>query len=303
MAATVALRLPLTPPPGVQQPKIWEGWSVILSRKVDRPAATAPDRLEYPCRILRIRPAEGGLYRITARIPPWVPEGVYDLGISGPGFEDRARSSIRVLAEKVEKGDRCAITVTIPADWPAASVSLEGREISPVKVSWAGAFPETGEGPRVLVFDGADAGGCASAGGSLEIRAAKPSPRAEFRISVSPWEGVLDPVRWYSLFLQGGDQVLDAGVVWDFGDGEWGAGRRVKHRWMFAKEARVKAFAFGRRGDVRAVARTLDVARPLAREGGCGCGEVGGGVGRRAGRERAPARLFQIILSVLGSAE
>lgn len=303
LAATVALRLPLTPPPGVQQPKIWEGWSVILSREVDRAAATAPKRLEYPCRILRIRPAEGGVYRITSRIPPWVPEAVYDLGISGPGFEDRASSSVRVLVEKVEKGDRCVITVTIPADWPAASVSLEGAEISPVQVSWAGAFPETGKGPRVLVFDGAEAGGCGSAGGSLEIRVAKPTPRAEPRISVSPWEGALDPVRWYALFIEGGDPALEAGIVWDFGDGEWGAGRRVMHRWMFAEEARVKAFAFGRRGDVRGVARRFEVARPLARDGGCGCGEVGGRVGRKAGRERATARLFQIILSVFGSAE
>jgi hypothetical protein len=84
---------PLTPPPGVQQPRALDGWGAALIGRA------APDVHRYPLEVVDVRPdgASTLLYRAAIAIPAWVAPGTYDLELRAPGGDGRAQGAVRVL--------------------------------------------------------------------------------------------------------------------------------------------------------------------------------------------------------------
>ncbi len=99
IVARVQVPVPLTPPPGVQQPKALRGWRAELigqGRVVEPPAEH-----RYALRVEDVR-TDADLtlvYRATVRVPPWVAPGTYALAMDTPGSTRRvAVGSVRVIA-------------------------------------------------------------------------------------------------------------------------------------------------------------------------------------------------------------
>jgi hypothetical protein len=105
LIARVRLPAPLTPPPGVQQPRALAGWRAELAghalpldaAMTDAEAARAQ---RHPLEVVDVRPDGSStlLYRAAIPIPAWVAPGSYDLLLWAPGGSGRAPSALRVLA-------------------------------------------------------------------------------------------------------------------------------------------------------------------------------------------------------------
>lgn len=311
LQAIARLRLPLTPPPGVQQPKAWDGWTVRLSRRVDLALGGVSPVIDYPARLLRIRPAGGDRYRITAEPPPWLPPGRYDLAIDGPGFEGLSAEAVVVRREGESRpspqggwrprgeqvvdfvgptsGDeRSLLEVAVPADGSgfravsAAPNDLPRSSFHLVDALWTTAPGADGTGnARLLRF--------AVGGTSVRIERV-PGRRCRAEIRWIDGTGNADPTEWRELELGGIEDPVT--VVWDFGDGEHGVGRRVRHRWIFSSEAHVSATGFDGLG-VPCTA-TARVSGNLAPRRGCGCSVAG----RSNRRQTGASGLLDFFLSV-----
>jgi len=292
LRAVLELALPLTPPPGVQQPRIWKGWSVALLREAAMSFEGASTRLEYPARVLRIRPTPGGRYRLEALTLPWMAPGLYDLRVAGPGFEHTSRASVWVGGRPVG----CVVDVVVPAGVQGVEARIGGRAVRPSHVAWTTLPGPSGAQDRVLVFQagGSRCDGAKQSG--VEISAAPPGEGPVVRIRRLPDGDPLDPVEWYRLAVET-DGEPPVSVIWDLGDGEWGAGPVASHRWMFSDSIAVRAVVFDARGRPGEAIHSARVGRPLAR-GGCSCAIPG------AGREGGPLwRLLEIVLSGPARAE
>ncbi|MBW2277542.1 MAG: hypothetical protein JRF63_08630, partial [Deltaproteobacteria bacterium] len=305
LRAIARLRLPLTPPPGVQQPRVWEGWEVRLSRRVEVVLDGASPLLEFPARLLRIRPDEGDRYSITVDTPPWLPPGRYDLAIAGPGFEGLAVDSVVVkgagvqanaeraewrllgeaTAELVRAGDGADV-VAFEVVLPAAGAGLlatgvdratgSRQELELVGATWTTAPGPGGKGrARLLRFlldlPRQQRGEVRGVRVELE-RVAGSSCRPEIR-----WSAVakhVGPTEWRELIFDGLDQPVS--IIWDFGDGEHVQGRRARHRWIFSSKVPVSATGFDRVGVACSATTSADSELVPAR--GCDCSAVGRGV-------------------------
>jgi len=105
LIARVRLPAPLTPPPGVQQPRALTGWRAELAghalpldaAMTDAEAAGVQRHL---LEVVDVRPdgASTLLYRAAIPIPAWLAPGSYDLLLWAPGGSGRAPSAVRVLA-------------------------------------------------------------------------------------------------------------------------------------------------------------------------------------------------------------
>lgn len=86
LEARVSVPVPLTPPPGHQQPAALLPWSARLFTSL--PAAFGADpSLVYPLPVVDVRPEDGRSlrYRLRLPVPAWAAPGVYSLRIGGPG--------------------------------------------------------------------------------------------------------------------------------------------------------------------------------------------------------------------------
>ncbi len=301
LAAVIHLRLPLTPPPGVQQPRAWEGWSVRLVRRAHVALRGASRSLEYPARLLRIRPLEDGRYRLSALTLPWMPGGLYDLIIRGPGIEDTARRSVVVR-------DRGTVPIgfdlVIPGEGPGVFVEMSGVRTKPRYVTWA-AVPTEGRAPaRLLRFANRPA---EDGNGSAEKIDYLDAPRSGKRIELemSPSSERVDPVEWYTLTLANPETFDLVSVAWDLGGENWGDGFRVRHRWIFDDMVKVKATAFDSAGRTHEGQLQRPIKNPEDRSG-CACSQA---IGTRS---LAPAstsarsligRLLDIVLKLHTSLE
>jgi len=93
------LSLPLTPPPGVQQPRALEGFEAELAGHAH---VLSGRRVEQTTRVevVNVRP-EGPSslrYRLALPVPAWMAPGTYDLRLRAKGASLHADSSVRVLA-------------------------------------------------------------------------------------------------------------------------------------------------------------------------------------------------------------
>lgn len=93
----VRMNLPLTPPPGVQQDKVWQKWNVTLFRDADIGLGGASPELLYRARIIRVRPADTSFgYLFTVQMNPWMAPGRYDLELASEGLRLLSRLSVVV---------------------------------------------------------------------------------------------------------------------------------------------------------------------------------------------------------------
>jgi len=300
--AIARLRLPLTPPPGVQQPRVWEGWRVLLSRRVEITLDGASSLIEFPARLVRIRPREEDRYSITAETPPWLPPGRYDLAITGPGFEGLAAESIVVVgegreahaaraewrmsgdatAELVRVGPRGGVVV-LEVVAPDTSLGLratsvddatgERRRATLVAATWTSAPGPSGRGRARLLRYAVELPRVWRGevhGFTVELeRVAGSECRSRIRWGTTSER--VGPTEWRELYFEGLDDPVS--IAWDFGDGEHGVGRRVRHRWIFSDEAQVSATGFDRIGT--ACSATTSAGVELEASRGCGCASAG----------------------------
>lgn len=100
LVARVRLPAPLTPPPGIQQPRALVGWRAELIGHAWPllPAASLEQR--QPLEVVDVRPdsAASLIYRASIPIPAWVAPGSYDFGLWAPGGNAVALAGLRVLA-------------------------------------------------------------------------------------------------------------------------------------------------------------------------------------------------------------
>jgi hypothetical protein len=99
LIARVRLPSPLTPPPGVQQPRALTGWHGALVGHALAWEAIAELEQRHALEVTNVRPdgASSLVYRASLPIPVWVAPGTYDLELTAPGGSDRARALVRVM--------------------------------------------------------------------------------------------------------------------------------------------------------------------------------------------------------------
>lgn len=295
--AVMRMRLPLTPPPGVQQPRAWKGWSAVLARETAAALSGAERRLEYPLRLVRVRPRESGTYRVVLVPPAWMAEGRYDLEIRAPGFAGRTQRSVIVSSSRpksplcaetipltragpgrFEIGRRpgaCLLEIAIPADVAGVSLELEEQSIAPDLVAWCAA-PGAEEAPRCRVLQFFDE---RLRGGTLTVERVEEPHGVKCGIDWAGAKGGAGGIEQLeAVYRSDGESVS---IAWNLGDGCWAAGERVSHRWMLERGARVTATGFDRFGRFCTAATRAPVESRPGR-GGCGC-QLTGASSRRTG--------------------
>lgn len=114
----------LTPPPGIQEPRAYRGFSVTLCSE-GIPLGQGPGLLCFPVAIENLRPLESHslAYRLSAYIPHWVARGRYGLRVRFPGgFEQRSEALL------VAGGIRdCAVQVAPRTHPQSANTELHLR--------------------------------------------------------------------------------------------------------------------------------------------------------------------------------
>lgn len=122
----MVLRIPLTPPPGVQQERALNDFSATATGFADLGA-----RPMVPLPITKIRPeGQSTGYRAVVEVPGWMPEGVYDLQVEGRGFDHQAARGLVVrrgpvgvvtmtASELRERGRAAALSGALVALVPA----------------------------------------------------------------------------------------------------------------------------------------------------------------------------------------
>jgi hypothetical protein len=298
----VRLRLPLTPPPGVQQPEAINGWSVSLKRRTKYALSGAESDIEYPAKVIRIRPAGNDLYRIVARLLPWMSPGEYDLVIIGPGFSAQLLRGVQVgLAHRGEltgveidsqygprmirvsnhtgESQTVVFDFVIPANYPGLKVEVDGVMAQPVTVTWSG-LPRKGKEPdRLLAYSVTVPCQDENGRGFRKISWLKTDVReCVGRIDLNGDVAMIELLKWYELEYSCPSREFKA-VIWSFGDGQWEEGLSVRHRWLLKEPAEIQVSAFDEFGSVSRA--RLDISRDLSQQHkGCSCSRVS--IGRKS---------------------
>ncbi|MDJ0763363.1 MAG: hypothetical protein QNJ97_10270 [Myxococcota bacterium] len=301
--AWVRLKLPLTPPPGVQQVAAREGWEGTFVRS----DAIAPNGIDavirYPATVFRIRPEDRvDVYRVHIKTVPWMLPGTYDLILRGPGMRAMAREAVAVSVQPADARGAVGIAWTgpsevtlindtpslvkrdfnliVPRDIPGYQVRLDGAVTRPDWVTWADPEISQSRGRRVLQFT-IPIPGKGPAGPGKRVLTFSPVPEAPCRATIKWVDGHTDigPMAWRGLAFRSGD-VEPISTLWDFGDGAHGMGLTVRHRFIYSDQVDVKAVGLDWQG--RTCQARSKIALSNARlTQGCACA---GGIGtRRAG--------------------
>ena len=274
----VRLLLPLTPPPGVQQPAANKGWRATLSRSdfVNINGETETIRYTFP--ILRLRPDKDDVYRIVIETPPWLVDGLYDLTVHGPGFDAASPRAVRkgnqnlsipkvtdistvLIAE--ETPHPVLVPLVIPKAVWGVRVMHRQSKLKPHAIVPA-RLPDTGS--RVAFFK-LDAGPTRS----LRIEALKKTGDCDTSFE---WQtlGPNETLAWRNLAVKSSDSLVN--TIWDFGDGRQGTGALVRHRFLLHNRAKVTVRTYNADG-VTCVSQQELALNPLKMSGGCGCMLVG----------------------------
>ena len=284
----LVLRLPLTPPPGVQQFAANKGWHVTLSRDDFSDHQGRPARLRYTFPIMRLRPFEKNAYRITVETAPWIPDGLYDLTVTGPGFHGEAKKSIRKGASTpdgnksqvtplsvdggVDKplpgGDRFLTGIVIPGSTPGVRLSRNGTPIPLTNVVPA-TLPDTGA--RLVMFE-------------IERESLHSPPHtlpfALETVKAAPCNIDIDgesagpnrALEWRMLTLSSPTPALS--VIWQFGDGRFGEGNAVRHRFLLPNTATVTVNVYDQIARRCTLKKRIEL-NTIRKTTGCGCFLVG----------------------------
>ncbi len=291
----IRLRLPLTPPPGVQQPAALEGWRVVLERRDLLTPDGARHAARYELPVMRLRPAGSGeVYRLSVELVPWLLPGRYDLIVEGPGFSDLAEGAVIVgpaataspeigiagragmsfaLSNPSPRPVEFALHLALPDELPGISLRAGGAEQAPTAASFLSMTKRSGGQGRVLVYDLRIPGREGDTDGLLPVALTKRA--AATCASEIVWTKADEPretMAWRDLSWRAPRPPVT--VIWRFGDGRWGVGRKVRHRWLLQNEATVSAVSIDELG------RTCDATsryrlNPLTRGSGCSCAVIG----------------------------
>jgi hypothetical protein len=291
----VRLRLPLTPPPGVQQPRANEGWQVALVKRDLFDLSGQQSSAEYPHPVMRLRPVKGDLYRLYVELFPWLLWGEYDLLISGPGFSarrehalfigDRGGESAGAVPVARPLGGRAlevlnpgpgaeawSLDLLVPADIPGIAATRDRRPLALGQVALASVDGRRGW-DRVLAYplslQAAEQGNA-----SKTILAWSTVPERPCAASIS-WPNAgqhRETMAWRDLALAADRPPV--AVIWRFGEDRWGVGEAVRHRWLLSNRAQVDAFAFDANGRLCEAHSTAQL-NPLESASGCRCAAIG----------------------------
>ena len=136
----MVLRIPLTPPPGIQQERALNSFAAVATGFAD-----IGERPVVPLPITKIRPGgQSTLYRAIVEVPGWMPEGVYDLAVSGRGFEHEVERALLVrrgkigvvtstAAELAERARAATLSGALVALVPAGIATAEPAEEAHVR--------------------------------------------------------------------------------------------------------------------------------------------------------------------------
>lgn len=287
----VTLRLPLTPPPGVQQNAAIENWQVVLKSEAawTRRGKRAP--LQYTLPVMRIRPFAGDTYRLQVELPPWLPGGLYDAVVRGPGVEAAAPQSIRLTAGDEQFQSLPITTTSTPGEMvlhnsqpthlrgtfqilldkqeTGATVVVNKVALRPLSVTFA-RVPI--DGTRVLTFAVDVPPGTVEKPGMVHVRIQSESPiSCSGEINLSP-AAANDATAYRDIRFDSNDSPHS--VIWDFGDGRYGSGNPVRHRFLLTNQAEITVWSLDAAG--RICTSTADTTlNELSHSGGCSCIAVG----------------------------
>jgi hypothetical protein len=123
--------LPLTPPPGVQQPRALEGFEAELIGHALPLGAPAPVQ-RMALELIDVRP-EGPSslrYRLSFPIPAWTAPGTYDLVLRAKGAGMRADSLVRVVGQDASSRDILAAAAPVlQTDGLVAALRIGGDRL------------------------------------------------------------------------------------------------------------------------------------------------------------------------------
>ena len=292
-----ALRLPLTPPPGVQQTAAVRGWKIILTAENAWNLDKTPAVLRYELPVMRIRPLKDDAYRILTEPPPWLPEGRYNVTVTGPGFGAAAPKAVVVPGasegkeplfatvsatspeqtflipdEKIDANRPRFLRVVLPKSVAGIAMTRNGAHLYPESIAFDD-LPNTGA--RVLTFalpNRNSQNPAKTEDGPMRLQwSVVHDPQCDGRIRIS------DTVKNDAMAYR--DITFHATyapktILWDFGDGRFGVGASVRRRWMLTNEAKITAWAFDDNGRV-CEDETVVRLNELARNNGCSCTAVG----------------------------
>ncbi len=291
---TAKLRLPLTPPPGVQQRRAKRDWQVSFSRTVLHTLGETDGLLQMPGEVLRIRPTRNGLYRFSVALPPWMPPGCYDIHLAGPGVMAQRHRAVSVghphcgaqlsdvsvihrtddelvLRHTATQRGHWRFELIASADTPAVRVIAGDRSLKPAAAGWAQPPDATNNRRRYLIYLVPLPGSSGASSGTTGLRWERiEAADCSARIGRTE-ESIRRPVpltrQWMSLELAQGQPVA---VIWEFGDARYAVGRMTRHQWIHSGKSTVTATAFDDRGRVCGAALEAEVA--LSRgSAGCEC--------------------------------
>lgn len=301
----VRLRLPLTPPPGVQQHQAKAGWRAQLIGSALTPDAPTA-RVEYSLKVVKIRPERKDSYRVVLMTLPWILPGTYDLELRGPGYHDDFSHAVRVTGgvskdesprvfyEMRDKGQlralvagagRWVFDVAVPQGGSGVKVALDGRALDPIAVAWRTIDESDAALEPVLRFmvNMEDIGRTTKYANEMTVLAPmeieSPSahrlsfssvPSLSCRGHITGNRSVSGRRRLLSeklTFSGQGDDFL--AVAWVFGDGKVGLGNPVRHRFLLGDRSNAKAIGADKYG--RTCRGSWRPEVPDEREVGCGC--------------------------------
>ncbi len=247
------LPLPLTPPPGVQSLAARKGWRARLVLRNIRQMDKTPREALYDLEVMRIRPHVGAgavnreVYDFYVATPPWLPEGLYDVVLEGPGVKARSEAALCLSFERAPMSDGVCrgmegqggggrLDLWIPAKVPGIEVRQGGRVITPYRIAWA-RVPKVGWAPampRVAQYRlGAD-------GEVFVTQTKQRSCSLEIEVLPPPASAGGGLGAWTFRARDKGAAFF----VWRFSNTRWGTGERVRHIFIESEpSASVVSFA------------------------------------------------------------
>ena len=313
----VLTRLPLTPPPGVQQPAAHQGWHILLKQN-DVYTLNGENRsLEYEVDIIRLRPStNNNTYVLQARPLPWIPNGSYDLDVQGPGYRAFAPRAVRVGIDREGHPETAGIRVEhgpdtlklinsnpgdtkfefdllVPADIGGIELTDGSRILKPSRVVWAGVKSQKSSKDRLLTYKILIPGSKSEGKpGQKQVRWRRLKPitcRAEISISEDNLDDQTLSWREFELLLNKFDTLS---IIWDFGGGYWGVGKKPRHRFLLEQKATVRATAFDAFG--RTCSAEKEVALELKRnKAGTSCNAL------PVGSKHSSVKAFFLLARIL----
>ncbi|MBN2803000.1 MAG: hypothetical protein JXR91_07890 [Deltaproteobacteria bacterium] len=274
----MSLPFDLTPPPGVQKRKVWKDWRVVFFIMSYGAIGTQNRLLKYVVNIMRLRPSsDNSKYLLYAEILPFMPDGLYSLTVSGPGFRITNRDSFCVGScinqkKRVEKEEKNTFKiipsgnfkselfeVVVKSDFGSLKAVCDGREIFPLYATWQTNTGEIKKRDRVLLYkvDG-------KKNSLIEFVKSKAlSIKAAVKREDKKLGGALD---WQRYKIVSDASFLN--IIWDFKDDSYGMGKRIIHRWILSKHAASEITLFDKSGAVYYLNFSDDILKP---SNGCGC--------------------------------